>query len=76
MQENKDVSLKIQAHTGENLHELLVELMMEYLHNTIIPNLVKQSTGVWPEEEGVILKIWVEETVHQHGLLVDESPWF
>ena len=76
MQENKDVSLKIQAHTGENLHELLVELMMEYLHNTIIPNLVKQSTGVGPEEEGVILKIWVEETVHQHGLLVDESPWF
>ena len=54
--ELKDVSLKMQAYARENLHELSVELMMEHLHNTIIPNLVKQSTGVGSEEEAYVSK--------------------
>ena len=66
LQENKDVSLKIQAYARENLHELSVELMMEYLHNTIIPNLVKQSTGVGPEEEAYVSK--KKELFEQYGL--------
>ncbi len=56
LHKNKDVSLKIQAYTRKNLHELSVKLMMEYLHNTIIPNLVKQSTGVGPKEEAYVRK--------------------
>jgi hypothetical protein len=66
LQENKDVSLKIQAYARENLHELSIELMMEYLHNTIIPNLVKQSTGVGPEEEAYVSK--EKELFEQYGL--------
>jgi hypothetical protein len=66
LQENRDVSLKIQAYTRENLLELSVELIMEYLHNTIIPNLVKQSTGVGPEEEAYVsIK---KELFEQYGL--------
>ncbi len=56
LQENKEVSLKIKAYTRENLHKLSVKLMMEYFHNTIMPNLVKQSTGVGPEEEAYVSK--------------------
>jgi hypothetical protein len=68
LQENKDVSLKIQAYSRENLHELSVELMMEYLHYTIIPNLVKQSTGVGPEEEAHVSK--KKDLFEQYGLKI------
>ncbi len=66
LQENKDVSLKIQAYARENVRELSVKLMMEYLHNTIIPNLVKQSTGVGPEEEAYVSK--KKELFERYGL--------
>ncbi len=56
LKENKDENLKIQAYARENIYKLSVELMMEYLYNTVMPDLVKQSTGVGPEEGAYVSK--------------------
>ena len=51
LQENKDVSIKIQQYARENLHQLSVELIMQYLHETVLPNMVEQKTGSKPGDE-------------------------
>ncbi len=51
LQENKDISIKIQQYTRENLQQLSVELIMEYVHETILPKLICQLTGAVSGDE-------------------------
>jgi hypothetical protein len=51
LQQNKDVSIKIQQYARENLPQLSVEFIMEYLHDKILPQLICQSTGAVPEDD-------------------------
>ena len=51
LQENKDISIKIQQYARENLQQLSVELIMEYMHETILPQMICQLTGAVPGDE-------------------------
>jgi hypothetical protein len=45
LQQNKDVAISIQQYGRENLQELSVKLMADYIHNTILPKLCHEATG-------------------------------
>jgi hypothetical protein len=48
---NRDEKEKIQQYAKEHLHELSIELMSEYIHNTVIPIMVQERFVVKPEDE-------------------------
>ncbi len=66
MQENKDVSIKIQQYARENLHQLAVELIRQYLHETVLPNMVEQTTGCKPGDDKY--KSEKKNLLRQYGL--------
>jgi len=37
--------LALKQYARENLHQLLVELIMQYLNETVLPNMAEQTTG-------------------------------
>jgi hypothetical protein len=51
LQENKDVAIGIQQYGRENLQQLSVELMADYIHNIILPKLCHEATGATPTDE-------------------------
>jgi hypothetical protein len=52
LQQNKDVCIKIQQYARENLPQLSIELILEYLHHIILPEMVKQRAGLAEADEG------------------------
>ncbi len=52
LEQNKEVCTLLQQYARENLSELSVELICEYLHDTVIPKMVKDTSGV----ERVVMK--------------------
>jgi len=51
LQQNKDICIKIQQYARENLPQLSVELILEYIHGTIIPEMLKQRGCLSDEED-------------------------
>ncbi len=41
-QQNKDICIKIQQYAHENLPQLSIKLILEYIHGTILPEMLKQ----------------------------------
>ncbi len=46
LQQNQDVCMKLQTYAREHLSELSVELLLEYLLETVLPSMVKETSGV------------------------------
>jgi hypothetical protein len=51
LEQNKDICMVMQQYAREHLSELLVELICEYLNETVLPKMVKERTGI--EKGGV-----------------------
>ncbi len=51
LQQNKDVAISIQQHGRENIQELSVELMADYIHNNILLKLCHEATGATPTDD-------------------------
>jgi hypothetical protein len=52
LDQNKDICLSIQQYARENLHKLSIEFLSEYLHDVILPKMVKESYALEPNSEG------------------------
>ncbi len=52
LEQNQDVTATIKQYCKEHLGELSVEFVFDYLHHTILPNLVKDIYGSSKEELG------------------------
>jgi hypothetical protein len=66
--ENKEICTSLQQYARENLSELSVELICEYLHETVIPKMVKDTTGI---EKKVNEQLYTEEAkkiLKEYGL--------
>ncbi len=48
---NRDKKEKTQQYAKEHLNELSIELMSEYIHETVTPIMVQESFAVKPEDE-------------------------
>jgi hypothetical protein len=46
LQQNQDVCMKLQRYAKEHLSELSVELLLEYLLETVLPSMVKETSRV------------------------------
>ena len=46
LKQNKDVCTAMQQYAREHLSELSVELMYEYLDESVLPKMVKEWTGI------------------------------
>jgi hypothetical protein len=46
--------------------ELSIELIIEYIHNTVVPIMAQERYGVKPEDEQY--KATVQGMYHEHGL--------
>ena len=44
LEQNKDACIKIQQYAHEHLHELSIELVCEYIHDVIVPAMVKETS--------------------------------
>jgi hypothetical protein len=51
LQQNQDVTGSIKQYLCEHLHELSVELLCEYIHETVLPKMIRESTGAVPTDE-------------------------
>jgi len=68
LMENKEICTSLQQYAREHLSELSVELICEYLHGTVIPKMVKETSGV---EKSVNEQLYTEEAkkiLKQYGL--------
>ncbi len=52
LEQNQDITATIKQYCKEHLGELSVEFLLEYLHQTIIPTMVKDMHGKRKEEMG------------------------
>jgi hypothetical protein len=52
LEHNQDITTSIKQYCKEHLGELSVEFVYEYLHHTILPNLVREINGSSREELG------------------------
>jgi hypothetical protein len=46
---NRDMKGKNQQYSKEHLHELLIEIISEYIHDTVIPIMAQERYGMKPE---------------------------
>ena len=51
LDENKDICNSIQQYARENLNKLSIEFMSEYLHDVILPKMIKEEYGLEPTDE-------------------------
>ncbi len=51
LDENKDICSSIQQYARENLNKLSIEFMSEYLHDVILPKMIKEEYGLEPMDE-------------------------
>ncbi len=63
---NRDEKEKLQQYAKEHLHELSIELMSEYIHETVITVMVQERFAVKPEDEQY--EATVQGMYHEHGL--------
>jgi hypothetical protein len=42
IEENKDICSSIQQYAWENLNKLSIEFMSEYLHDALLPKMIKE----------------------------------
>ena len=45
LHKNKDICVSIQQYAHEHLNELSVELILEYIHDTVLPQMMMDTTG-------------------------------
>jgi hypothetical protein len=50
LDESKDICSSIQQYAQENLNKLSIEFMSEYLHDAIIPKMIKEEYRLEPTE--------------------------
>ena len=50
LQENNDVAMLIKKYCREHLSDISVEFMSEYIHEIVLPNLVKEQSGCTTDE--------------------------
>jgi hypothetical protein len=51
LQQNQDVTVSNKQYLCEHLHELSEELLCEYIHETVLPKMIRESTGAVPTDE-------------------------
>jgi hypothetical protein len=51
LQQNQDVLVANKQYLREHLHELSEELLCEYIHETVLPKMTRESTGAVPTDE-------------------------
>jgi hypothetical protein len=79
LQQNQDVTGSIKQYLCEHLHELSVELLCEYIHETVLPKMIRESTGAVPTDEVYVNNVKV--LLGKYGLKtirvrsVDEMSW-
>jgi hypothetical protein len=54
LERNGGLCLKIKEYARKHLAELSSEMLCEYLHNTVLPMLVKEDNGVEKDSEGYV----------------------
>ena len=54
LERNKELCIKIKEYVCEHLAELSSEMLCEYLHNTVLPMLMKEENGVEKYSEGYV----------------------
>ena len=67
LDENKDVCEWIKQYARENLPELSIELMSEYIHNIVIPSIIKERSAVEPSE-GEKYEKEMRDLLREYGL--------
>jgi hypothetical protein len=66
LQQNKDICIKIQQCARENLPWLSIELILEYIHHTIIPEMVSEKSCLLSNDESY--KQEKKELLAEYGL--------
>jgi hypothetical protein len=57
LDENKDICVSIQQYAPENLNRLSIEFMSEYLHDVILPKMIKEEYRLEPSNESYEEKV-------------------
>jgi hypothetical protein len=68
LDENKDICNCIQQYPQENLNKLSIEFMSEYLHDVILPKMIKEEYGLEPMDE-----TYEEKTIELGGRVVQKE---
>jgi len=69
LQQNTDVCTKIVQYAKENLSQLSVEFLLEYLHDVVLPQMVKERHGI--DKNNVSDEIYLAEearVLNEYGL--------
>ena len=82
LQQNQDVTVAIKQYLREHLHELSVELLCEYIHYTMLPMMIRESTGAVPTDAQYINdvklllgKYGLKNNQHEYSVSLDEMSW-
>jgi hypothetical protein len=54
LERNKEICISLKTYIREHLAELSSEMVCEYLHNTVLPMLVKEDIGLERESDGYV----------------------
>ncbi len=57
LDENKDICTSIQQYACENLNKLSIEFMSEYIHDVILPKMIKEEYRLEPTNESYEEKV-------------------
>ena len=57
LDENKDICTSIQQYARENLNKLSIEFMSEYIHDVILPKMIKEEYRLEPTDESYEEKV-------------------
>ena len=68
LEQNKEVCTSLQQYAREHLSELSVELICEYLHDTVIPKMVKDASGVEKSVNEELYPEKAKELLKEYGL--------
>jgi len=68
LDENKDICHCIQQYPQENLNKLSIEFMSEYLHDVILPKMIKEEYGLEPMDE-----TYEEKTIELGGRVAQKE---
>jgi hypothetical protein len=54
LERNKEICISLKTYIHEHLEELSSKMVCEYLHNTMLPMLVKEDVGLEQESDGYL----------------------
>jgi len=63
---NHDIVIKIKQYSKENIHQLSAQLILDYLHSKIIPEMIKER----PNPENKTTEDMTKELLEEYGLSV------